>query len=145
MVADAWPAHGTLDGAVGGFVMPAGRRQSAGGRRGHQGLPALPLVWARPHSCPATAALLSQQPTAATYHATHDRTQPPPHQVIATEATNILIRHFYQMAEHKQHRPKRVASETFPAGEQEPKLLRRSSSALPAVGEQPLQEEEGAT
>eukprot|EP00850_Spirogloea_muscicola_P009572 SM000054S18058 [mRNA] locus=s54:164321:164796:- [translate_table: standard] len=75
--------------------MAAGRRHSAGGGRGRRGPPALPLVRARPHSCPATAALLSQQLTAATYHATHDRTQPPPHQVIATEATNILIRHFY--------------------------------------------------
>eukprot|EP00850_Spirogloea_muscicola_P022303 SM000287S10625 [mRNA] locus=s287:33399:34256:+ [translate_table: standard] len=140
--------------------MPAGRRQSAGGGRGRQGPLALPLVRARSsqlsRNCgaslaaadggdvpcnarPHAAAAPSRHPVAANVINAHGLN------VIATEATNILIRHFYQMAEHKQHRPKRVASETFPAGEQEPKLLRRSSSALPTVGEQPLQEEEGAT
>ncbi|KAF6162162.1 hypothetical protein GIB67_008291 [Kingdonia uniflora] len=48
--------------------------------------------------------------TPATYHPTHSRTVPPPNQVIATETTNILLRHFYQHAEDKL-RPKRAASE----------------------------------
>ncbi|XP_010658376.1 DET1- and DDB1-associated protein 1 isoform X2 [Vitis riparia] len=46
----------------------------------------------------------------ATYHPTHDRTLPPPDQVISTETKNILLRHFYQRAEEKL-RPKRAASE----------------------------------
>ncbi|EFJ28215.1 hypothetical protein SELMODRAFT_69822, partial [Selaginella moellendorffii] len=41
------------------------------------------------------------QLTPLTYHATHDRTMPPADQVISTEATNILLRHFYQKADHK--------------------------------------------
>ncbi|XP_058089309.1 DET1- and DDB1-associated protein 1-like [Magnolia sinica] len=48
--------------------------------------------------------------TPATYHPTHNRTVPPPNQVISTEATNILLRQFYQRAEEKL-RPKRAASE----------------------------------
>ncbi|KAH9626636.1 hypothetical protein KSS87_001096 [Heliosperma pusillum] len=39
--------------------------------------------------------------TPATYHPTHDRTLPPPDQVISTESKNILIRHFYKHAEDK--------------------------------------------
>ncbi|KAJ8626306.1 hypothetical protein MRB53_019613 [Persea americana] len=46
----------------------------------------------------------------ATYHPTHNRTVPPPNQVISTEATNILLRQFYQRADEKL-RPKRAASE----------------------------------
>eukprot|EP00262_Sarcandra_glabra_P013805 TRINITY_DN3898_c0_g1_i2.p1 TRINITY_DN3898_c0_g1~~TRINITY_DN3898_c0_g1_i2.p1 ORF type:complete len:120 (+),score=15.48 TRINITY_DN3898_c0_g1_i2:135-494(+) len=69
--------------------------------------------------------------TPATYHPTHNRTLPPPNQarirwlikgkarrssngssfsynVISTEATNILLRQFYQRAEEKL-RPKRAA------------------------------------
>ncbi|KAK8500508.1 hypothetical protein V6N12_037765 [Hibiscus sabdariffa] len=53
-----------------------------------------------------------------TYHPTHNRTLPPPDQVITTEAKNILIRSFYQQAEEKyftafplQLRPKRAATE----------------------------------
>ncbi|KAF3791000.1 hypothetical protein EJ110_NYTH15342 [Nymphaea thermarum] len=38
---------------------------------------------------------------AATYHPTHNRTTPPDNQVITTEATNILLRQFYQRAEEK--------------------------------------------
>ncbi|XP_042481647.1 DET1- and DDB1-associated protein 1 [Macadamia integrifolia] len=48
----------------------------------------------------------------ATYHPTHNRTVPPPNQVISTEATNILLRQFYQQAEEKL-RPKRAASENL--------------------------------
>ncbi|PIA49126.1 hypothetical protein AQUCO_01300171v1 [Aquilegia coerulea] len=50
--------------------------------------------------------------TAATYHPTHNRTVPPPNQVIVTEATNILMRKFYQHAEEK-FKPKRSASENL--------------------------------
>ncbi|XP_020517243.1 uncharacterized protein LOC18424116 isoform X2 [Amborella trichopoda] len=50
--------------------------------------------------------------TPATYHPTHNRTLPPDNQVISTEATNILLRQFYQRAEEKL-RPKRAASENL--------------------------------
>ncbi|KAF9591383.1 hypothetical protein IFM89_004068 [Coptis chinensis] len=53
--------------------------------------------------------------TAATYHLTHDRTSAPPDQVIATKATNILLRKFYQHAEDK-FWPKRSASENLTPG-----------------------------
>ncbi|KAG2307878.1 hypothetical protein Bca52824_027626 [Brassica carinata] len=62
-----------------------------------------------------------------TYHPTHNRTLPPPHQVITTEVKNILIRSFYQRAEDKM-RPKRPASEHL-AGEHGNKHFRASSSA----------------
>ncbi|XAR55092.1 hypothetical protein NMG60_11030478 [Bertholletia excelsa] len=39
--------------------------------------------------------------TPVTYHPTHDRTVPPPDQVISSEAKNILLRHFYKHAEEK--------------------------------------------
>ncbi|XP_057810571.1 uncharacterized protein LOC131024990 isoform X1 [Salvia miltiorrhiza] len=39
--------------------------------------------------------------TLVTYNPTHDRTLPPPDQVITPEARNILLRHFYQHAEDK--------------------------------------------
>ncbi|KAL8053917.1 hypothetical protein ABFS82_05G106600 [Erythranthe guttata] len=39
--------------------------------------------------------------TPVTYCPTHDRTLPPPDQVIASEAKNILVRNFYQQAEVK--------------------------------------------
>ncbi|KAK0587590.1 hypothetical protein LWI29_025437 [Acer saccharum] len=48
--------------------------------------------------------------TPATYRPTHNRTLPPPDQVITTEAKNILVRNIYQRAEEKL-RPKRAASE----------------------------------
>ncbi|XP_043710713.1 DET1- and DDB1-associated protein 1-like isoform X2 [Telopea speciosissima] len=48
----------------------------------------------------------------ATYHPTHNRTVPPPNQVISTEAKNILLRQLYQRAEEKL-RPKRAASENL--------------------------------
>ncbi|XP_039036434.1 DET1- and DDB1-associated protein 1-like [Hibiscus syriacus] len=54
--------------------------------------------------------LLPQKPTPVTYRPTHNRTLPPPDQVITTEAKNILIRNFYQHAEEKL-RPKRAATE----------------------------------
>ncbi|KAK8486782.1 hypothetical protein V6N11_000270 [Hibiscus sabdariffa] len=41
------------------------------------------------------------KPAPVTYHPTHNRTLPPPDQVITTEAKNILIRSFYQQAEEK--------------------------------------------
>ncbi|CAK9156579.1 unnamed protein product [Ilex paraguariensis] len=47
-----------------------------------------------------------------TYHPTHDRTLPPPNQVISSEAKNILLRHFYESAEEKL-RPKRAAPENL--------------------------------
>ncbi|KMT14570.1 hypothetical protein BVRB_4g073400 [Beta vulgaris subsp. vulgaris] len=64
--------------------------------------------------------------TAATYHPTHNRTLPPPDQVICTESKNILIRHFYKHAEDKL-RPKRAASEHL-APENGVKHPRASSS-----------------
>ncbi|CAA3010227.1 DET1- and DDB1-associated 1 isoform X1 [Olea europaea subsp. europaea] len=39
--------------------------------------------------------------TPVTYRPTHDRTIPPPDQVITSDAKNILLRHFYQRAEEK--------------------------------------------
>ncbi|KAK7285630.1 hypothetical protein RJT34_20407 [Clitoria ternatea] len=48
----------------------------------------------------------------ATYHPTHNRTLPPPDQVIRTEAKNILLRHIYQHAEEKL-KPKRAASDNL--------------------------------
>ncbi|XP_022892961.1 uncharacterized protein LOC111407594 isoform X2 [Olea europaea var. sylvestris] len=50
--------------------------------------------------------------TPVTYRPTHDRTIPPPDQVITSDAKNILLRHFYQRAEEKL-RPKRAASENL--------------------------------
>ncbi|KAK7336530.1 hypothetical protein VNO77_17073 [Canavalia gladiata] len=50
----------------------------------------------------------SSKMTPATYHPTHNRTLPPPDQVISTEAKNILLRHIYQHAEEKL-KPKRAA------------------------------------
>ncbi|WOG90201.1 hypothetical protein DCAR_0209444 [Daucus carota subsp. sativus] len=53
----------------------------------------------------------SSKMTPVTYHPTHDRTLPPPDQVISSEAKNILLRHFYARSEEKL-RSKRGASET---------------------------------
>ncbi|OIW11463.1 hypothetical protein TanjilG_26829 [Lupinus angustifolius] len=50
--------------------------------------------------------------TPATYHPTHNKTLPPPDQVITTEAKNILLRHIYQRAEDKL-KPKRAASDNL--------------------------------
>ncbi|KAF3635765.1 1-aminocyclopropane-1-carboxylate synthase [Capsicum annuum] len=50
--------------------------------------------------------------TPATYCPTHDRTLPPPNQVICSEAKNILLRHLEQRAEEKL-RPKRAAAENL--------------------------------
>ncbi|KAJ4777948.1 DET1 complexing ubiquitin ligase [Rhynchospora pubera] len=52
--------------------------------------------------------------TPVTYHPTHNRTIPPPNQVITTESKNILLRQFYQKSE-EQLRPKtkRAASESL--------------------------------
>ncbi|KAG0497067.1 hypothetical protein HPP92_001758 [Vanilla planifolia] len=47
---------------------------------------------------------------AATYRPTHNRTVPPPNQVIITEARNILLRQIYKKAEEKL-RSKRAATE----------------------------------
>ncbi|GLJ40324.1 hypothetical protein SUGI_0829010 [Cryptomeria japonica] len=52
------------------------------------------------------------QLTPVTYHPTHNRTTPPPHQVISTETTNILLRQFYQQAEEKL-KSKRPASDSL--------------------------------
>ncbi|KAK2416904.1 DET1- and DDB1-associated protein 1 [Trifolium repens] len=51
----------------------------------------------------------SSKPTPPTYHPTHNRTLPPPDQVINTEAKNILLRHIYQHAREKL-KPKRAAA-----------------------------------
>ncbi|XP_068635989.1 DET1- and DDB1-associated protein 1-like [Aristolochia californica] len=48
--------------------------------------------------------------TPVTYHPTHNRTVPPPNQVISTEATHILLRHIYKGRDGKL-RLKRAASE----------------------------------
>ncbi|KAG9151824.1 hypothetical protein Leryth_002086 [Lithospermum erythrorhizon] len=50
--------------------------------------------------------------TPVTYQPTHDRTLPPPDQVISSENKNILIRHFYQPS-HEKLRLKRVANESL--------------------------------
>uniref|UniRef100_A0A7S0Q2S0 DET1- and DDB1-associated protein 1 domain-containing protein n=1 Tax=Coccolithus braarudii TaxID=221442 RepID=A0A7S0Q2S0_9EUKA len=50
-----------------------------------------------------------------TYYPTHEHTQPPPDQVVATEKTNILLRQFQQLAKAKRERQKRSASEQPPA------------------------------
>ncbi|CAN4077392.1 unnamed protein product [Withania somnifera] len=63
--------------------------------------------------------------TPLTYHPTHDRTLPPPNQVICSESKNILLRHLEQCAEEKL-RPKRVAAENL-APEHGSKHLRFSS------------------
>ncbi|KAE9585276.1 putative DET1- and DDB1-associated protein [Lupinus albus] len=54
----------------------------------------------------------SSKMTPATYHPTHNKTLPPPDQVITTEAKNILLRHIYQRAEEKL-KPKRAASDNL--------------------------------
>ncbi|XP_073130914.1 DET1- and DDB1-associated protein 1 [Henckelia pumila] len=63
--------------------------------------------------------------TPVTYRPTHDRTLPPPDQVIVSESRNILLRHFYKHTEEKL-RPKR-ASWDNPAPERPSKLQRSSS------------------
>ncbi|XP_075486042.1 DET1- and DDB1-associated protein 1-like [Primulina tabacum] len=65
--------------------------------------------------------------TPATYHPTHDRTLPQPNQVIAAEAKNLLLRHFYKHAEEKL-RPKRASCNT-PTPERASKLPRLSSAS----------------
>ncbi|KAI7740715.1 hypothetical protein M8C21_023526 [Ambrosia artemisiifolia] len=62
--------------------------------------------------------------TPITYHPTHDRTLPPPDQVISSEAKNILLRQFYQRGDEKL-RPKRAAPENL-SPEQECKHPRAS-------------------
>ncbi|PIM99847.1 hypothetical protein CDL12_27649 [Handroanthus impetiginosus] len=64
--------------------------------------------------------------TPVTYHPTHDHTLPPPDQVIAPEAKNILLRHFYQHAEEKM-RAKRASCDN-PTPERASKLPRASAS-----------------
>ncbi|KAL0297585.1 UNVERIFIED_CONTAM: DET1- and DDB1-associated protein 1 [Sesamum radiatum] len=64
--------------------------------------------------------------TPVTYRPTHDRTLPPPDQVIAPEAKNILLRHFYQQAEEKL-RSKRASCDN-PSPERASKLPRPSGS-----------------
>ncbi|CAD5170775.1 DET1- and DDB1-associated protein 1-like [Musa acuminata AAA Group] len=59
---------------------------------------------------PADPSAQPSKLTPATYHPTHNRTLPPPNQVISNEARNILLRHFYQKSEEK-FRPKRAASD----------------------------------
>ncbi|KAJ9549922.1 hypothetical protein OSB04_022465 [Centaurea solstitialis] len=65
--------------------------------------------------------------TPITYHPTHERTIPPPDQVISSEAKNILLRQLYQRSDEKL-RPKRAASDNL-APEQESKHPRASSGA----------------
>ncbi|KAG8382193.1 hypothetical protein BUALT_Bualt05G0051300 [Buddleja alternifolia] len=65
--------------------------------------------------------------TPVTYHPTHDRTLPPPNQVIASEAKNILVRHFYQHAEEKL-RLKRASCDT-PTPGRASKLPRASDNS----------------
>uniref|UniRef100_A0A0D6R817 DET1- and DDB1-associated protein 1 domain-containing protein n=1 Tax=Araucaria cunninghamii TaxID=56994 RepID=A0A0D6R817_ARACU len=67
------------------------------------------------------------QLTAVTYYPTHSRTAPPPHQVISTESTNILIRQFYRRAEEKL-KPKRPASDLL-GPEHTSKHLKSSSES----------------
>ncbi|XP_010933962.1 DET1- and DDB1-associated protein 1 isoform X2 [Elaeis guineensis] len=59
---------------------------------------------------PADPSAQPSKLTPVTYHPTHNRTLPPPDQVISTEARNILVRQFYKKSEEKL-RPKRAASE----------------------------------
>ncbi|XP_064950357.1 DET1- and DDB1-associated protein 1-like [Musa acuminata AAA Group] len=59
---------------------------------------------------PADSSAQSSKLTPVTYRPTHNKSLPPPDQVISTEARNILLRHFYQKSEEK-FRPKRAASD----------------------------------
>ncbi|XP_038982608.1 DET1- and DDB1-associated protein 1-like isoform X2 [Phoenix dactylifera] len=59
---------------------------------------------------PADPSAQPSKLTPVTYHPTHNRTLPPPDQVISTEARNILLRQLYQKSEEKL-RPKRAASD----------------------------------
>ncbi|XP_071696147.1 DET1- and DDB1-associated protein 1 [Rutidosis leptorrhynchoides] len=63
--------------------------------------------------------------TPITYHPTHERTLPPPDQVISSETKNILLRQFYQRGDEKL-RPKRAAQENL-APEQDYKHPRASA------------------
>ncbi|KAA8522452.1 hypothetical protein F0562_013187 [Nyssa sinensis] len=67
--------------------------------------------------------------TPVTYHPTHDRTIPPPNQVISSESKNIILRHLYQHADEKL-RPKRAAFENL-TPEQGCKHPRASASDMP--------------
>mmetsp|Transcript_36367 Transcript_36367/g.60263 ORF Transcript_36367/g.60263 Transcript_36367/m.60263 type:complete len:103 (+) Transcript_36367:24-332(+) len=65
----------------------------------------------RAHFNPRSSQSLAWSKGPTTYLATHERTQPPPDQVVVTEKTNILLRQFHQLAEAKRDRAKRAASE----------------------------------
>ncbi|CAD5333665.1 unnamed protein product [Arabidopsis thaliana] len=65
-----------------------------------------------------------------TYRPTHNRTLPPPDQVITTEVKNILIRSFYQRAEEKL-RPKRPATDHLAAEHVNKHFRAASSSSSP--------------
>ncbi|KAF3321276.1 Det1 complexing ubiquitin ligase [Carex littledalei] len=68
--------------------------------------------------------------TPVTYHPTHNRTLPPPNQVITTESKNILLRQFYQKSEEKlRPKTKRAASENL-MPEHSCKQLRGPASGL---------------
>uniref|UniRef100_A0ACD5TTY3 Uncharacterized protein n=1 Tax=Avena sativa TaxID=4498 RepID=A0ACD5TTY3_AVESA len=60
---------------------------------------------------PADPSAQPSNVTPATYVAAH-RTDPPPSQVITTDPTNILLRHFYKKSENKL-RPKRAAPDNL--------------------------------
>ncbi|XP_010919129.1 DET1- and DDB1-associated protein 1 [Elaeis guineensis] len=61
---------------------------------------------------PADPSAQPSKLTPITYHPTHNRTLPPPNQVISTETRHILLRRFYQKSVEKL-RPKRAASDNL--------------------------------
>eukprot|EP00898_Chlorokybus_atmophyticus_P003268 jgi/Chlat1/3942/Chrsp26S04034 len=82
------------------------------------------------------AADLHSQPSQAapfTYLATHT-TAPPPDQVIRTEANNILLRHFCQLAEQKSIKLKRQAASDPAVDRKYPKrTCTRGSNGAPGA------------
>ncbi|KAL3818021.1 hypothetical protein ACJIZ3_003926 [Penstemon smallii] len=64
--------------------------------------------------------------TPITYRPTHDRTLPPPDQVIGSEPKNILLRHFYEHAEEKMRLKRRASSDDL-TPERASKLPRASA------------------
>ncbi|EER92954.1 hypothetical protein BDA96_01G559500 [Sorghum bicolor] len=96
-----------------GTVRREGTKEDGGGAEMGSPLGGWPSY--NPHNfsqlVPADPSAQPSNVTPATYVATH-RTDPPPNQVITTEARNILLRHFYQKSEEKL-RPKRAAPDNL--------------------------------
>uniref|UniRef100_A0A7S4C263 DET1- and DDB1-associated protein 1 domain-containing protein n=1 Tax=Chrysotila carterae TaxID=13221 RepID=A0A7S4C263_CHRCT len=63
------------------------------------------------------AAERPKAPLPTVYYAKHQFTEPPPHQVVETDKTNILLRQFHQLAEAKRERQKRLPTDSQLASE----------------------------